>query len=1049
MVNSESSIFGKLLRSQIAENPILGASLCHLSCRDIANKILAENAIDSNWYDIWSTIGKNAIGLYSGRGVIGAVGCTSPAEASIGSADFARLMLDKLAATIQDNDLGVFGPAMPIKERNLRIYSDLAAQFVGCWAQLKGYKTLKEELFRPYFEISTITLPSSTDAKTLLQETLQGRRQSIATYSVLSIQGAQNDQIFTVGVNALNGLTSEGIGRSKKDAEKMAARSFIATHLTGLQYPIGMQLRINFDVQSAAKLLKIPTAPKVTQLADELNLSFWARNLLALAFVHRSYPLGGQVGPFGNNNRLLAFVGSSVIKLIISQSIFDTLSPSEIVARGGIAILLGRVGSERGMTNLTENLGSRGLRILHGPGQGHIHTTSAIQVEMFQAVIGAIYFFCEGSRTHFLDVFQKINFIYEPIQKVVAEIPFERSEVLPSKSRLQELFQAIGVRVAYETALENDGNTQTMTAKMRLTSAHNFEAIQISLKPSTWSGHQGKKKIAEEGRLASFVLGVVGKVLGISLPAASPELENQRIASWILNHTLSSIEDALTSGNDKFIDRVTELQLFGLGSLTRQNYVEFETWYLLATKTLGRDTFPDAVLHEIYSRTSQAKKVGHSQLLVQLPRIERFIRDLDPLQKYVELEQSAVYQGILAAATGFRLLSGEVVESKVSDLVLEVGLLFRGKGLTLTGTTENPTTFLEVRGSLLILVDMLMKCVRLFTDQYEIDISTSDTNLEFTLIKTFGVSENLRSDLESNPLWEVLGTLLPIIKIRESTEYLIVSMSNVLNPTRGRPALNAWLLYYLGQSLELTTNATIASLLHDLKNELLAYSTAATRAVEASSKGLRYRLAADASNHCEEALNKTLSLKALFLSSVSVTMNPTSVSGFFRALTSDLLSWLPEGISLSLPIDASTDLFSTDQAKLRSILNNLARNAVKAMSDHGILSISYIYDKTIDALEVEVRDTGPGMSQDQLLLLQLGNTLASTTRQGPGIGLLTVLLTIKELRGEVKFSNHQIKGLVVGVSLPSISQDVDIDDSMYIKSNIDERVILDEDTMGR
>lgn len=66
------------------------------------------------------------------------------------------------------------------------------------------------------------------DAKTLLQEILQGRRQSLPVYQVLATLGAAHQQIFEVEcvVESL-GLRAQGQGDSRRAAEQKAAQALL------------------------------------------------------------------------------------------------------------------------------------------------------------------------------------------------------------------------------------------------------------------------------------------------------------------------------------------------------------------------------------------------------------------------------------------------------------------------------------------------------------------------------------------------------------------------------------------------------------------------------------------------------------------------------------------------------------------------------------------------------------------------------------------------------------------------------------------------------
>jgi len=80
-------------------------------------------------------------------------------------------------------------------------------------------------LFVPYIEkVDVLTL--GKDAKTLLQEYLQGRRIPLPTYSIVEVQGESHAQSFRVecAIPSLS-ITTQGEGGSRRSAEQQAAHA--------------------------------------------------------------------------------------------------------------------------------------------------------------------------------------------------------------------------------------------------------------------------------------------------------------------------------------------------------------------------------------------------------------------------------------------------------------------------------------------------------------------------------------------------------------------------------------------------------------------------------------------------------------------------------------------------------------------------------------------------------------------------------------------------------------------------------------------------------
>ena len=81
------------------------------------------------------------------------------------------------------------------------------------------------ELFVPYLEKADLQTLGK-DAKTMLQEYLQGRHIALPTYSVVATQGAAHEQSFQVecAIPSLN-ITARGEGSSRRNAEQQAAQA--------------------------------------------------------------------------------------------------------------------------------------------------------------------------------------------------------------------------------------------------------------------------------------------------------------------------------------------------------------------------------------------------------------------------------------------------------------------------------------------------------------------------------------------------------------------------------------------------------------------------------------------------------------------------------------------------------------------------------------------------------------------------------------------------------------------------------------------------------
>lgn len=1039
------------LKEKVSQSPVLQSALCHVSCRDIAVKSLALSNSDPALYDLWSSVGKASIGLYAARLMLGSVGCTNAGEASRGQQGFIRIIHNTLSALIRDNELAQFGDTMKAPERQIpSVFSELTTQLVGCWTHLNGFSSTRIELFRPIFERIAVTLPSAKDSKTLLQEILQARKLRPPVYQLVEVAGSQHTQSFSMKVFAFENRSSVGHGRSKKEAELDAAKNFLAIHFPRIASPPGLSLRPNFDVQTAAHLLKyVPQSKEIDLFARELQLPSWAYGLLALAFVHRSRKLTNESSVFGNDNSLLAFLGSNVIQWATQGIILQRLSPTEIVHRGGLAPILSQIISEKGISAIADTLHSRELRLFVGLGQDSVHKIPASSVEMLQAVIGVIFLVREFEIHSATDIFSNAKFILSSIEQLLSSVSDDRDSIWPSKTLLQERCQAMRIGISYHFKVANEGSTSVVTPSLRLSSLRNVGALEISLQTETVPTHLTRKRADLESQLATVVLQFLDKTIGRENLTAIISPDTSPVSKWLLFHLLKELENSQSEVNQSYIARIAALDVFGLKALKSENFLEFKSWYTFAVTTLCVESLPIEPLRRIFAVAGGGKlQTGYRRLIDQLPRIETFIQSLDPLLNASELQKTVEYNELVGTAAAFRLLGAELSETSLDDVLSQAALLCRPSKFTIE---ENIRLWrcLEIRGSTLLLLDTLVSSKTSVDGNLEVSVQGTGDRLIVNIKKQTGAGQELKNKLESSPLWAILKTLVPILSVDENQQRLSVEIYHCNDSPTDVGMMKAWWSYHLHSSLKAVTNDTISSLLHDLKNELLAYSTAAQLASVATSQTLKYKIASDASKHCDEAITKVTVLKTLLHSSGSVENASVQVSMFFRSLMGEILTWLPASVSLSMPFEATNDEMWTDQGKLRSILTNLVRNSVKAMDDKGQLSISYVYDAVTKALEVEVGDCGPGLTREQIDTLENGKGLPSSSRHGAGIGLLTVLLLTSELSGSVRFQNRQSGGLVVNISIPSLIDDTTDDFEARLITEICESVEIDEYSLGR
>ena len=105
---------------------------------------------------------------------------------------------------------------------------------------------------------------------------------------------------------------------------------------------------------------------------------------------------------------------------------------------------------------------------------------------------------------------------------------------------------------------------------------------------------------------------------------------------------------------------------------------------------------------------------------------------------------------------------------------------------------------------------------------------------------------------------------------------------------------------------------------------------------------------------------------------------------------------------------------SVDKDQVRRAITNLIRNADDAMEDGGDLTISVA--ESNGYVELQVRDTGPGISEDKLA--KVFDPLFSTKAKGIGMGLPIVGEVVHKHNGTIDVTSNPGEGTTFTIKLP-------------------------------
>jgi signal transduction histidine kinase len=121
-------------------------------------------------------------------------------------------------------------------------------------------------------------------------------------------------------------------------------------------------------------------------------------------------------------------------------------------------------------------------------------------------------------------------------------------------------------------------------------------------------------------------------------------------------------------------------------------------------------------------------------------------------------------------------------------------------------------------------------------------------------------------------------------------------------------------------------------------------------------------------------------------------------------------------VELRRVIDPDLPEITADRSQILQVVSNLIVNALQAMPDGGLLTLTTSFDASSVFLEVE--DTGAGMSEEVRERLFLPFFTTKDVDQGTGLGLPVVHGIVTSHGGEIRVRSEMGKGTCFSVAFP-------------------------------
>ena len=272
--------------------------------------------------------------------------------------------------------------------------------------------------------------------------------------------------------------------------------------------------------------------------------------------------------------------------------------------------------------------------------------------------------------------------------------------------------------------------------------------------------------------------------------------------------------------------------------------------------------------------------------------------------------------------------------------------------------------------------------------------------------------------IRKEPLCECLAIASPIsVRPRKRTHWLVELNSQI---TQGESPIDpAWALM-------------IQRMAHDLKNPLTSILLIQQR-LQIEYRKNAPALASTLDPYIEQTIKSVGHLRRIttdFLKLIDAEERQrveTDVTRFVLDQADFLSSITPPDISLEIePTDGLPQIY-LDRDQIRSVLENLVSNAVNAMMDGGVITISahlatdMLFPEEVHAQDyvvLSVRDTGIGMDEE---IRQRALEPGFTETDGTGVGLTIVRKIVADHDGRLEIESEPGTGSTFSIFFPRVT----------------------------
>ena len=208
-----------------------------------------------------------------------------------------------------------------------------------------------------------------------------------------------------------------------------------------------------------------------------------------------------------------------------------------------------------------------------------------------------------------------------------------------------------------------------------------------------------------------------------------------------------------------------------------------------------------------------------------------------------------------------------------------------------------------------------------------------------------------------------------------------------------------------------------AGLSHDLRN-VLQPLLIVPDLLAARSDDPKIRRLGEVISECGRRGHEMAESMLSFVRGTRTAHQPVAVASLFQAVQMLLQGSLPKQVQLRIEVDDDAPVIDVNYTEMQQALLNLCINAIQAMPDGGVLTLTAKREGANGAGAVCLRVSDTGIGMDPAVQAQLFTPFFTTKHEGTGLGLLSCKRIVESYGGRIDVRSAPGEGTCFELRLP-------------------------------